>query len=144
MLVSGGPGSGKTTIALLKAKQRCATLERGQEVLFLSFSRAAVRQILAGGSSIFSIKERKLVQVETYHRFCLDCLETHGRLLTGTSVRFLVPAQERLRKSVHDGDWRQERARLAAAESLFCFDLLAFGRSEIARGVHRAKGPLRR
>ena len=46
VLVTGGPGSGKTTLALLKAQRQIASLEPGQEVLFLSFSRAAVRQVL--------------------------------------------------------------------------------------------------
>ncbi len=127
MLVCGGPGSGKTTIALLKAQRRSSTLQPGQEVLFLSFSRAAVRQILIGTSSLLTARERRLVQVETYHRFCLDFLEAHGRLLTGTRARFLVPAEERLKKSVHQGDWRTERSRLAAEEAVFCFDLLAPG-----------------
>ena len=46
LLVLGGPGSGKTTIALFKAQGRFATLKPGQEILFLSFSRAAIRQVL--------------------------------------------------------------------------------------------------
>lgn len=43
LLVTGGPGSGKTTIALLKAQKRIPNLKPGQEILFLSFSRAADR-----------------------------------------------------------------------------------------------------
>lgn len=144
----GGPGSGKTTIALLKAKRRSASLEPGQEVLFLSFSRAAVRQILSGSSTLLSAKERKLVQVETYHRFCLDFLEAHGRLLTGTQARFLVPPEERLRKSVHEGDWGTERTRLADAENVFCFDLVAAGVARLLeectalRTLYAAKYPV--
>ena len=46
ILVLGGPGSGKTTLALLKAQQLIPTLQPGQKTLFLSFSRAAVRQVL--------------------------------------------------------------------------------------------------
>ena len=45
LLIEGGPGSGKTTIALLKAARTLETLEPEQRVVFLSFSRAAVRQI---------------------------------------------------------------------------------------------------
>jgi DNA helicase-2/ATP-dependent DNA helicase PcrA len=127
VLVCGGPGSGKTTIALLKAQRRCAELQPGQEVLFLSFSRAAVRQILTGSAALLSAEERRLVQVDTYHRFCIEFLEAHGRLLGVVQARFLVPRDERMRQATHKGDWPTEQARLAAAESLFCFDAVAGG-----------------
>jgi superfamily I DNA/RNA helicase len=44
-LVIGGPGSGKTTLALRKARIRAGVVP-GQTVLFLSFSRAAVTRVL--------------------------------------------------------------------------------------------------
>lgn len=45
-LVIGGPGSGKTTIALKKAVTRIASgMDDWQSVLFLSFSRAAVARV---------------------------------------------------------------------------------------------------
>ena len=47
ILVTGGPGSGKTTIAIKKATERIEYgLLPGQSVLFLSFSRAAVARII--------------------------------------------------------------------------------------------------
>ena len=60
LLVTGGPGSGKTTIALLKAQKRIPNLKPGQEILFLSFSRAAVRQVLTRCKAILSSDERRL------------------------------------------------------------------------------------
>ena len=125
LLVTGGPGSGKTTIALLKAQERCRTLHPGQEVLFLSFSRAAVRQVLIRCKDILKPEERKLIQVKTYHSFCLEALAAHGRLLCGREVRFVYPGDERLRKSVFDGEWGDERARLSTEKGLYCFDLVA-------------------
>jgi len=125
LLVVGGPGSGKTTIALVKAQRRCSDLKPGQEILFLSFSRAAVRQILTACKDILTAKERKLIQVKTYHSFCLEVLESHGRLLCGRPVSFLYPGDERLRKSTFHGDWDAERSRLSMQEGLYCFDLFA-------------------
>jgi hypothetical protein len=53
LLIQGGPGSGKTTIALLKAARTLERLEPEQQVVFLSFSRAAVRQIATASPSTF-------------------------------------------------------------------------------------------
>lgn len=127
ILAVGGPGSGKTTIALLKAKEKCQDLKPGQEILFLSFSKAAVRQILSRCKDILTTKQRKLIEVSTYHRFCLDVLESHGRLLCGQKVCFLFPGEERLRKSTFDGEWENECIRLSNEEGLYCFDLVASG-----------------
>jgi len=113
LLVTGGPGSGKTTIALLKAQERSRSLKPGQEILFLSFSRAAVRQVLTRCKEILTPTERKLIEVRTYHLFCLEALAAHGRLLCGSQIRFLYPGEERLQKSVFDGDW-EAVARQAA------------------------------
>lgn len=147
VLVTGGPGSGKTTTALLKAKTHVAKLERGQEVLFLSFTRSAIRQILSRGGEILSSNERKAIQVNTYHQFCIDTLAAHGPLLCGKQVSFLYPSEERLRKSTHDGDWATEQKRLAEHEGVFCFDLVAptvaelFTRSHAVRTLYADKYP---
>jgi hypothetical protein len=148
LLVTGGPGSGKTTIALLKAQERCRTLKPGQEVLFLSFSRAAVRQILTRCKGILRPEERKLVQVRTYHSFCLEVLGAHGRLLCARQIRFLYPGDERLRKSTFNGTREAERSRLSVQEGVFCFDLVApavatlFERCGAVRALYGSKYPL--
>ncbi|WP_225769560.1 ATP-dependent helicase [Inquilinus sp. Marseille-Q2685] len=131
LLVLGGPGSGKTTIALLKAQQRCSTLKPGQEVLFLSFSRAAIRQVLLRCKEILTPGERRAVTVQTYHAFCMEMLEAHGRLLHGRPIRFLYPSEERLRKASFDGDWDAERQRQAVEQGLYCFDQFAAGTAEL-------------
>jgi len=130
-LVLGGPGSGKTTIALLKAQHRFATLDPGQEVLFLSFSRAAIRQVLLRCQDLLTPSERRAVSVQTYHAFCMEILLAHGRLLHGRQVRFLYPGEERLQKSVFDGNWNVERHRQAKELGTYCFDLFAAGTANL-------------
>ena len=88
VLVLGGPGAGKTTLALLKAKPLLARLKPGQRILFLSFSRAAVQQILAHCREVLTRDERKLIDVRTYHAFCWDLLNSHGRALKGRPAKY--------------------------------------------------------
>ena len=103
LLVQGGPGSGKTTLALLKAQHHYSTLLPGQVVLFLSFSRAAVRQVLLRCKELLTKAERGAVVVQTYHAFCMDMLVSHGRLLHGKPIRFLYPDAERIEESAYEG-----------------------------------------
>ena len=131
LLVLGGPGAGKTTIALLKARSLFPTLLPGQNLLFLSFSRAAVRQVLAGCREILSGDERSAIEVKTYHAFCMEFLESQGKLLTGKAVSIMFPTEERLAKARFDGDWLAERQRLATEEARYCFDLFASGVAEL-------------
>ncbi len=146
LLVLGGPGSGKTTIALLKAKRLCATLAPGQEILFLSFSRAAVRQILDRCKHVLTRKERALLTVKTYHSFCIETLESYGRVLVGKKPRFVFPREESVRKADHDGEWDDEVARLAK-EGTFCFDAVAagvadlFGKTTLVSDLYAKKFP---
>jgi len=70
VLVLGGPGSGKTTIALKKAFVRVeAGMLPGQGVLFLSFSRAAVARIVQASRLELPRKDRVLLDVQTFHSF---------------------------------------------------------------------------
>ena len=131
ILVLGGPGAGKTTIALLKAKALFPTLFSEQKLLFLSFSRAAVRQVLKGCQELLSTEERHAIEVKTYHTFCMELLHSHGKLLNGDAVSIIFPTQERLAKSQFEGDWEVERKRLADEEATYCFDLFATGVAEL-------------
>ena len=131
VLVTGGPGSGKTTVALLKAALSSHSLKPGEEILFLSFSRAAIQQILQKSQDLLNCAERSLIRVQTYHAFCIELIESHGHLLLGRPCKFVVPGEERIRKAGFNGHWDTERERMAKREGVFCFDLLAPGTADL-------------
>ncbi|MEM7664138.1 MAG: ATP-dependent helicase [Pseudomonadota bacterium] len=133
-LVIGGPGSGKTTLALLKSKGILDTLTPGQSILFLSFSRAAVQQILKRCREILNEEEIKRIDVRTYHSFCWDILHCHGRLLGGRPLKMMAPSEEGARRTQFDGDWAAESRRLKAERGMICFDLFASATAELFEG----------
>lgn len=135
VMVLGGPGSGKTTLSLLKAQRIIPTLEPGQQILFLSFSRAAVRQVITRCRDVLTAPERARITVQTYHAFCMDVLRAHGRLLTGTPARILFPDREKVAKASYSGDWATERDRLADAEGVYAFDTFASGASKLTSEI---------
>ncbi|MGW4935146.1 UvrD-helicase domain-containing protein [Streptomyces sp. NPDC004166] len=128
VLIEGGPGCGKTTIALLKAHHALDGLEPGQRALFLSFSRAAVRQITDRIGGLLGRSARARLEVRTFHAFFLELVRSHGRLLTGRPASFITPDRERELRADFGGDkeaWMAECRRMAAEESRYVFDLLA-------------------
>lgn len=128
VLIEGGPGCGKTTIALLKARQALDSLDEEQRVLFLSFSRAAVRQITDRMDGLLERASRSKLQVRTFHSFFMDVVRSHSRLLTGRPASFIAPDREQQLRADFGGtkeDWLKECQRMAAAEGRFVFDLLA-------------------
>lgn len=131
-LVSGGPGSGKTTLALTKALACLqAGLKPGQAVLFLSFSRAAVSRLVQAGATTIPATHRHALSVQTFHGFCWSLLQCHGYLLGAPyRLEILMPHDERaLSFSVTPDDdgwpaWVGERERLFT-EGKVVFDLFA-------------------
>lgn len=144
LLVSGGPGAGKTTIALLKAQAILPQLTAGQQVLFLSFSRAAVRAVVTRCKAILSAAERSQIEVQTYHSFCLELLKAHGRLLTGRPPSIRYPDEDRLQKAAFAGDWPAEAARLAREASTYGFDQFAGFAATLVDGCAAVRGLLGR
>ncbi len=158
VLVLGGPGSGKTTIALKKAFVRVeAGMLPGQGVLFLSFSRAAVARIVQASRLELPRKDRVLLDVQTFHSFFWDLLKTHAYLLGAPrQLRILLPQDERVLNGGVKEDkqptewdlWRQERDRLFSAEGRIGFDLFApkaaelLARSDWIRKLVAQKFPL--
>lgn len=133
VLVCGGPGSGKTTLALNKALACIqAGLKPGQAVLFLSFSRAAVARLVQAGAKTIPPEHRQRLSVQTFHGFCWSLLQCHGYLLGAPPrLQILMPHDERALSFgvTLDDDgwpaWMQERERLFVEDGNIVFDLFA-------------------
>ena len=141
-LVMGGPGSGKTTIALRKAIKRIQDgLSPGQSVLFLSFSRAAVARIVEASKAESTREQRAALDIQTFHSFFWELLCSHSYLLgTPKKIRILLPHDEKaLSNGVKEGDlfwaeWMQERERLWREEGRIAFDFFARAAAELLEG----------
>lgn len=146
-LVVGGPGSGKTTVSILKAARIAReTLRPGQRVLFLSFARATVSRVFEAIKEERSVtkEERKRIEVDTYHSFFWRILKSHGYLVGfPRRMTILTPPNEAIALSAIRSSFKApsklsteekaqkatlemaERMRLATEEGKICFDLFA-------------------
>jgi len=145
LLVVGGPGSGKTTISILKAGQFAdRNLRLSQKVLFLSFARATISRVIEAIDSEKKIprEHKRRIDVETYHSFFWRLLKAHGYLVgLPRKLTLLAPPDEAValsgiraatpskateeQKTERDNRLRTEQVRLAHEEGLVCFDLFA-------------------
>ena len=147
LLVAGGPGSGKTTISILKAAQAAETgLRPSQEILFLSFARATISRVIEAIENEHDIDPviKRRIHVETYHSFFWRLLNAHGYLLgLPRSLAILTPSGEAIalsnirnsfvaekkltseQKIDKRAQVQQERERQARTEGRVSFDLFA-------------------
>lgn len=143
-LVIGGPGSGKTTIALQKSVVRIAAgMTSGQSVLFLSFSRAAVARLGEATCQQVPKDKREMLNMQTFHSFFWALLSVHGYLLGAPkSLRILLPADEKvaygsIKRRDRNTDnpkwlhWLAERERLFREDGKVAFDLFAVNAVEL-------------
>jgi len=161
ILVTGGPGSGKTTVSILKAaKMARERLRPGQQVLFLSFARATVSRVMEaiGEERNISPAERAAIDVDTYHSFFWRILKAHG-YLTGLPRKLVVltPPNEAIALSGIRSEYKTaskltdaekaeklqrenaERIRLAKQDGRVCFDLFASSVSRLLHGSARLR-----
>jgi superfamily I DNA/RNA helicase len=82
-VVKAGPGTGKTRTAIEKARRYIAKLthESSEEILFLSFSNAAIYRLASAAKIRFSKKEKSRVRFMTYHSFAAEILRMYGRFV---------------------------------------------------------------
>jgi ATP-dependent DNA helicase UvrD/PcrA len=133
VLVFGGPGSGKTTMALKKALARIqAGLRPSQAVLFLSFSRAAVARLAEAGAQGVPRLHRDKLLLQTFHGFCWSYLSCHAYLLGAPRrLQIFMPHDERALSDGIKADhpdwtaWEREREALFFREGRLAFDLFA-------------------
>lgn len=161
LLVTGGPGSGKTTASILKAAQIAKErLRPEQRVLFISFARATVSRVVEAIEYEQQIlrEQKRRIDVETYHSFFWRILKAHGYLIgLPRRIDILTPPNEAIALSsirssyaaesqLTDGKLREkeaaetaERKRLAYEEGKVCFDLFALYVGDILHGSERIR-----
>lgn len=139
ILVRGGAGSGKTTIALAKA---CVDLTDGRlgmtgKALFLSFARATIARVAEQAMATIRREQMSRIEINTYHGFAWSILKSHAYLLCAQpSVSLLLPAQARDRLAGLTGQARAARQRrLFDEEGLIAFDLFPSLTAELLKAV---------
>ncbi|MCW1924248.1 ATP-dependent helicase [Luteolibacter arcticus] len=160
LLVKGGPGSGKTTISILKAAEIARhQLRAAQKILFLSFARATVSRVeeAIDREHKIPVEQKERIEVETYHSFFWRLLKTHGYLvglpryisllspvdeaiaLSEIRVRFPARNLSDERKATKKAQEQAERLRLASQQGRVAFDLFAMYAEQIVNRSARIR-----
>ena len=165
VLVMGGPGSGKTTVSIVKAAEIAERDLRPEErVLFLSFARATVARVVGvikHEQKIPLLLEQR-ISVQTYHSFFWSVLRAHGYLIgLPRRLNILTPSSEAValadirarfpgRNLTVDAENAKaaaelaERVRLATVEGRVAFDLFATYVGDLLRRGERIRRLLAR
>jgi DNA helicase II / ATP-dependent DNA helicase PcrA len=100
VLVTGGPGTGKTSLALLLAAHIVTQSSNGRHVLFLTFSRSATTELLSRAPSVIQDSDLGRVEVSTFHGYSVGILEAFSRYAGGPSERPTIAVREEVQLGV--------------------------------------------
>lgn len=129
LLIEGGPGAGKTTIALLKAKKIIddSLIDNNQKILFLSFARATISRVEEQARDLISSSDKKKVEINTYHSFAWSIIQSFGYLLKRHNhLKLITPPNLSARMADLDDAKREEfKIDLLEREGIICFDLFS-------------------
>jgi DNA helicase-2/ATP-dependent DNA helicase PcrA len=130
ILILGGPGSGKTTIALIKADSAIGkgAIGKHQRVLFLSFARATVARVREAADDCVTGANVRSIEISTYHGFAWKLLRSHGYLMNGRTMPHLISPPDANARLAGVGDAtarKTEIRRMFQEEGVLHFDLFA-------------------
>ena len=128
ILIMGGPGSGKTTIALFKAKEivEKGDLKNGQKILFLSFARATISRVEEHAGNLIPPEIKSSIEINTYHGFIWSILQRHGYLLIDKPLKLLPPHEAATRMAGVKKEEIPEKAHALFKETgVVHFDIFA-------------------
>ncbi len=96
VLALGGPGSGKTQAALQLARRLIEAESKGSGriVLFLTFSRAAVSELLDRMPMLLPRQDRQRLEMSTFHSFARTLLDEFGRFDGAGSELLAITSRE--------------------------------------------------
>lgn len=128
ILVEGGPGAGKTTLALLKAHaiSRGRLLKTHQKVLFLSFARATISRIEEQARDIIAKEDKRHLEINTYHGFTWSIIQSYGYLLRPHRFfRLITPPNfsASIAGINSDAEVQKYKYDLLNSQGIICFDL---------------------
>lgn len=129
ILIEGGPGAGKTTIALLKAKAiiDLKILKPNQKILFLSFARATISRVEEQANNVVTKTDKNFIEINTYHGFSWNILKSYGYLLTQHRFFKLItpPNLSAMLAEIPEAARHDYKCNLLESEGIICFDLFA-------------------
>lgn len=99
LVVLGGAGTGKTTTAAAAVRKTLDEVQASgagpRRALFLSFSRAAVSQIIDRSNSLLG-RQADLVQITTFHAFAWQLVKRWGAAIGVSEPNLISPSEARL------------------------------------------------